>query len=471
MHSYLVYAIFASDIVRSKMATANCNKRKRSSYDAGFKLRVVDYAEQSTNSAAGREFGVSEKLVRDWRKQAEVLRALPKTKKARRGDHSHFPELEDSLHEWVLECRQNGFIVTRQAIRFRALMLVKEEPHKSSPSAGQFVASAGWCTRFMDRHGLALRQRTKIAQKLPQDLAEKVTSFQKFVIGLRQKFDYDLSQIGNMDETPMTFDLPGNRTVNPIGEKTVMVKTTGHEKTHFTVVLSCMADGTRLKPLVIFKRKTLPKAAKFPRGVVVKAHPKGWMDEAGTKDWLRDVWNKRPGALLNQRSMLVWDMFRAHITDDVKAAVKSRNTDLCVIPGGLTSMLQPLDVCLNKPFKDRLRQTWTAWMTSGSAKTTKGGNLQKPDITVVCQWVVDAWESIPSEMIAKSFLKCGISNALDGSEDDAVYEDEGEEEADEDAGAEDDDNDVYNDDGRDYTNLLEQFNSDNDDSDFEGFAC
>jgi len=195
------------------------------------------------------------------------------------------------------------------------------------------------------------------------------------------------------------------------------------------------------------------------------------MDEAGTKDWLRDVWNKRPGALLNQRSMLVWDMFRAHITDDVKAAVKSRNTDLCVIPGGLTSMLQPLDVCLNKPFKDRLRQTWTAWMTSGSAKTTKGGNLQKPDITVVCQWVVDAWESIPSEMIAKSFLKCGISNALDGSEDDAVYEDEGEEEADEDAGAEDDDNDVYNDDGRDYTNLLEQFNSDNDDSDFEGFAC
>ncbi len=41
-----------------------------------------------------------------------------------------------------------------------------------------------------------------------------------------------------MDETPMQFDLPGNRTVNAKGDKTVMVKTTGHEKTYFTVVLT-----------------------------------------------------------------------------------------------------------------------------------------------------------------------------------------------------------------------------------------
>lgn len=160
-------------------------------------------------------------------------------------------------------------------------------------------------------------------------------------------------------------------------------------------------------------------------------------------------------------ALLVWDMFRAHITDDVKEKAKNLNTDLSMIPGGLTSMLQPLDVCLNKPFKDRLRQIWTEWMTSGSVKTTKGGNLQKPDITLVCQWVKDAWDSIPNEMIRKAFLKCGISNAMDGSQDDAVYDAEDDE-------LSDDDNDIYNDDGEDYAHLLEQFNSD-DDSEFEGF--
>jgi len=54
----------------------------------------------------------------------------------------------------------------------------------------------------------------------------------------------------------------------------------------------------------------------------------------------------------NDPTNSVWDMFRAHITDEVKAEVAKKKTDMCVIPGGLTSVLQPLDVCINKPFKD-----------------------------------------------------------------------------------------------------------------------
>ncbi len=37
----------------------------------------------------------------------------------------------------------------------------------------------------------------------------------------------------------------------------VHIKTTGHEKSHFIVVLSCLSEGTKLKPVVIFKRKNL----------------------------------------------------------------------------------------------------------------------------------------------------------------------------------------------------------------------
>ena len=71
----------------------------------------------------------------------------------------------------------------------------------------------------------------------------------------------------------------------------------------------------------------------------------------------------------------------------LKKAARDVKTDMAVIPGGLTSVLQPLDVCINKPFKDRLRKLWNDWMISGSATLTKGGNLQKPDITVVIAWV------------------------------------------------------------------------------------
>jgi len=81
-----------------------------------------------------------------------------------------------------------------------------------------------------------------------------------------------------MDETPMTFDLPSNRTVNAAGAKSVFVKTTWHDKSYFTVVLSCLADGSKFPPVIIFKRKTLPKGMKFPSGVLIRAQPKaGWM--------------------------------------------------------------------------------------------------------------------------------------------------------------------------------------------------
>ena len=98
-----------------------------------------------------------------------------------------------------------------------------------------------------------------------------------------------LVNIGNMDETPVWFDMPTSKTVDSVGVKTVLLKTTGHEKTRFTVVLACLADGTKLKPMVIFKRKTMPKD-NFPAGVVVHNHPKGWMDESGVKIWIEKVW-------------------------------------------------------------------------------------------------------------------------------------------------------------------------------------
>ena len=158
-----------------------------------------------------------------------------------------------------------------------------------------------------------------------------------------------------MDETPVWFDMPSARTVNTRGEKSVSITRTGHEKSRFTVVLSCLADGTKVKPMIIFKRKTKPKE-KFPPGVVVHHHPKGWMDTDGMKLWIQKVSSLRPGGLLRQRSFHVWDAFQAHLAEPVKQALRQTNTDIAVIPGGLTSILQPLDVCLNKPFKDRVRE-------------------------------------------------------------------------------------------------------------------
>ena len=70
-----------------------------------------------------------------------------------------------------------------------------------------------------------------------------------------------------MDETPIFFDVTGNTTINK-KVKTILVKTTGHKKQHFTIVLAYYTNGTKLSSTIIFKRKTMPKD-KFPPGVVI----------------------------------------------------------------------------------------------------------------------------------------------------------------------------------------------------------
>ena len=116
-------------------------------------------------------------------------------------------------------------------------------------------------------------------------------------------------------------------------------------------------------------------------------------------------------------------MFKAHVTEKSKDHVKRTNTDLAVMPGGLTSVVQPLDVCLNKPFKDLIRQYWIAWITDGEKTFTKGGNMRAPPLDLLCEWVVCAWAAIDAKIVENSFLKCGISNSLDGEEDDWLWKD------------------------------------------------
>ena len=166
---------------------------------------------------------------------------------------------------------------------------------------------------------------------------------------------------------------------------------------------------------------TVPKVAN-KHGVVITAQEKGWMDTEGMKTWVQKVWRARRGGLGRRRSFLVYHAFEAHVTESVKAAFVRENTNLAVISGGLTSILQPLDVALNKPFKDGVRKRWIEWMADGIHEFTASGRQKKPSEELIVSWIAAAWNDIPTEMVESSFLKCGITNNLDGSEDDLVYE-------------------------------------------------
>ena len=144
----------------------------------------------------------------------------------------------------------------------------------------------------------------------------------------------------------------------------------------------------------------------FPSGVVIHVNEKGWMDTKAMMVWLQKVWAHRTGASSQSRSLLVWDSFRGHLVDRVKERTQNGyNKDIAVIPGGLTSVLKPLDVSINRPFKCYVRDQWTMWMSSGQAETKKSGNFKRPDLQTVALWTKIAWEKIDAPLIVYSFKK------------------------------------------------------------------
>jgi hypothetical protein len=125
--------------------------------------------------------------------------------------------------------------------------------------------------------GLALWLRMTICQKLPKDLEQKLLNYQRYIKNLRKTGNFLMGQIANADEMAIYLDMPPNYTMEKKGVKEVLLKSTGCEKLRLTVILAVTADGRKLPPLLILKRKTLPKLEAFPKDVIFRAQEKGWM--------------------------------------------------------------------------------------------------------------------------------------------------------------------------------------------------
>ena len=390
---------------------------KRLAYNVEFKLKAIDYAKEHGNRPAAREFRINECMVRRWRQQEDELRLTRKTKKSFWGRKARWPGLEDRLYRWISEQRAAGRSVSTVAVRIRAKAIANELHIQ------EFQAGVSWCFRFMKRRQLSIRTRTTVCQQLPADYKEQLAGFRSYCKRKISEENIQRHCIVNMDEVPLTFDMPLMRTVEHTGTQTVPIRTTGNEKTSFTVVLGVSSNGQKLRPMVIFKRKTLP-TDKFPNGIKVAVNSKGWMDGDLMQTWLMEVYGGTPDRFFRQLpGLLILDSMRAHRTERVKDIVEKLKSQLAVIPGGMTKELQPLDIGIIRSFKARMRVLWETWMVEGEHSYTNTGRLRRASYATVCRWILDAWGKVTTTTIIRGFVKADIipgltSNAIESTESD-----------------------------------------------------
>ena len=394
-----------------------CVASRSKSYDISFKLAAVQMAERTSKSAAARRYKVDAKRVREWCHQKEALVRMvnegkPKRRRLEGAGRKPFDrDMEEELFQWIMDLRSQNHRVSRRMIMDYARTLA---------SAEEFRASRGWLEKFMERKGLSLRRRTTVCQRKPADHIPKIVNFVMKVRRLRIQHHFELDSIFAMDETSSWFDMLSNTTVDRIGQRSVPLKSTGHEKQHFTVVLSSKADGTKLKPYIVFKGKgtRLLKQLNAVQGVVVRFSSTGWMNDELTIDYLQT----QIGQLFFSKRLLIWDAYRCHISDAVQAKVRQMKLHTAVVPGGCTGLIQAADVVWNASFKHHMRCHYDEWLANPDLhEFTRSGNLKHPSRTVLCEWVKLSWNAVSDETIRKSFLSCAITGATDGSEDDRIH--------------------------------------------------
>ncbi|CAG8626668.1 9673_t:CDS:10 [Paraglomus brasilianum] len=202
--------------------------------------------------ATARRFEIEPKQVREWvKKKQDLLNVAPYILTLNRGRQAHFPLLEEKLVKWINERRNEQNAVTRN-------MAVKKDRY---PNIGNFKFSRSWLGR----------------------------EFLSFILFKRREYNFPVKFIGNMDETPLSFDMPSPVTIEKRGSKTVA--------------------------MCIFKLKTIPRDV-FPPNVIIRVNEKGWCNEHEMHYWINNVWT-RCSEVAKPESLLVLDSFRGHLMDSV----------------------------------------------------------------------------------------------------------------------------------------------------------
>ncbi|KAH9150900.1 hypothetical protein AeRB84_006363 [Aphanomyces euteiches] len=371
-------------------------KRKESRHQRLFftnekKLRIMDFAKQSSKRAAADHFfpGVTGKplvtllkRIDRWERGRSMIQALaddPATRSKKSNRQSGWAtvlekEDEEDIVVWVLALRKEGIPVGNLLLACKALETTKKRGYHED----QFKAISTWIEGFKRRWSLALRTKCRSGQANNDQGEAALEAFSKKVketIRLN-----DIEDIYNADQTAVNYQHVPDKTLDAKGAKNVSIKSSGHDKDRMIAMLLADAVGTKYPLFLVFKTpesvvkttviKNLTQRNSFgsllsteieeiherhPSHIFV--NPSGWWNSRISIKFLEYHFGHRRNQNL-KKILLMWDDFGAHFTPDVVAVAEELDIILEKIPPTFTWICQPADVSWMKPLKIALRKRW-----------------------------------------------------------------------------------------------------------------
>lgn len=129
-------------------------------------------------------------------------------------------------------------------------------------------------------------------------------------------------------------------------------------------------------------------------------------------------------------ALVIMDNFRGQVTGKLNSLLEENHIHVCLLPANTTDQLQPMDISVNKPAKDILRQKFQEWYSKKVLEQVGEESDLNSDINPIdmsmpvmkeagAKWFVEMANYLSSNphFIVNGFIRTGIAAALDGTEE------------------------------------------------------
>ena len=141
-------------------------------------------------------------------------------------------------------------------------------------------------------------------------------------------------------------------------------------------------EGEFLPPQLLYEGRTerCHPSFKFPEDWDVWHLSNHWSNEDTMLRYLDKVivpFITKKQAELNlacdHLALAIFDVFRGQRTERFFAALKQQHIEVEFVPANCTDLLQPLDLSINKPFKDQIKSKFVDWYAAQVKKQLEDG--------------------------------------------------------------------------------------------------
>lgn len=249
----------------------------------------------------------------------------------------------------------------------------------------------------------------------PENAKDECWNFIKCCQRLVRAFNITPDRIQNMDQMPRYFENNGGRTLTTKGSKEVKMKkgTSGHKK--FTVTLRVSRSGKIHKPHLLFSG--LKNKPAVNPGCDVDVNKTSMWSYELVSQYFRQI---HEDSDKTKHYLMTLDSYGAHIKFIELEAQLYPNIHFVLVPANLTSILQPLDVAINRSLQEFFRDCYNDYIQQAISDPdlqTGKGNIKTPTYSVVSDWISEWAVKFDKDKVKNAFGICGIGGFEDFDQD------------------------------------------------------